>query len=418
LGLDSQKSEWFQVVYNQVFEDVFPEETSLGQLPDRFKVGDRTLQFKGRALRDEAGKVRAVLCSVTDITALERAEIENLEHRTLIKILKSPQAFSDFISDVRNSVASMEKMYTTRDQTGIRRIMHTLKGNFGCFDIVAISRLIHNIEEKETISLDDIVAVRQATQSFLQKYFDVLRMDYDGNQPITHSVPDATIVELEAMLSQEARISHQDLLDRIRTLRLKSVKELMGPIDDLVAQASDRLGKSVSFEVIGDDLRIDADVIKPVIEVLPHLLKNAIDHGIEPEYERGSKSAQGALSVRFEPSPTGLRLSIIDDGRGLDAVAIERKARQKGLLKSNETPTPEQIIQFIFLDDFSTAETISEISGRGVGMAAVRAAVQKCKGTIAVKSQTGEGCTFLIEIPVLAKSQMVRPSAVSFKKAA
>lgn len=408
LGFNEEKTQWYKTLFSQVIEDIFPEEASLGQLPDRVRLGGRALSLKARVLRNADTKVTGLLYSVTDITELERVEIENLEHKTLIKILKSPQAFQDFVKDVRQNIESMEREFAKDNQTGIRRILHTLKGNFGVFDLVAIARLIHEVEEQPTVLKSDIASIRTETKAFLEKYFEILHIAYDGKNDVVHTISEADIAELERLITKGGDVKDA-LTEHVKTMRLKPVKDVMGPIDDLVAQAASRLGKAVHFEIQGKDLRVEPEALKPILEVLPHLIKNAIDHGIEPDYARGDKPETGNVSLEFKRSGSHLEIRISDDGAGLNIERITEKAVQKGLIKKGDKQLSEAAIaDFIFLDDFSTAETISEISGRGVGMASVKSAVSDCNGSIEVNSVSGKGCTFLISIPFHKNAPMTQ----------
>lgn len=161
------------------------------------------------------------------------------------------------------------------------------------------------------------------------------------------------------------------------------------------------LGKDVKFEVFGKDIEISNNQISLISKVLPHLVRNAVDHGIESPTERISnlKSAQGVVTIAFSNDNQQFCLAIKDDGRGIDTQKVLQNAVTKNLISKDEAMKPEQIWQLVFKSGLSTANEISEISGRGIGLDAVEEAVNDANGTIKIHSEIGHGTIFELKLP-------------------
>ncbi len=200
------------------------------------------------------------------------------------------------------------------------------------------------------------------------------------------------------------------VIDRIKSevdhIRLVPLKQIFIPLHRLVTSTAQKVNKKIEMVVEGDDLELDKMIVENLNEPLVHMLRNAVDHGVEPPEERTGigKPATGVIRLHAYRKGDHAYISIRDDGRGLNPERIRNKAREKGLLEEGKTYTNEELYQFIMASGFSTAETVTDISGRGVGMDAVLNAVkEQLNGEVRVDSELGKGTTFLISIP-LARS--------------
>jgi chemotaxis protein histidine kinase CheA len=182
---------------------------------------------------------------------------------------------------------------------------------------------------------------------------------------------------------------------------LKRADAVIGPVRALVGNLCQRMDKQVEFEIKGGDVLVDERCISPVLRTLAHLLRNALDHGIEVADERGDKPPLGKLELCIEEDPVTWRVKVVDDGRGIDTERLGAKVIERALLTSDELArmSEEEKLRLIFLDGVSTAQAATEISGRGVGMAAVLDAVQHVRGDIHVSSRVGAGTTITISVP-------------------
>ncbi|MGA2642755.1 MAG: chemotaxis protein CheA, partial [Spirochaetia bacterium] len=195
-----------------------------------------------------------------------------------------------------------------------------------------------------------------------------------------------------------------DLQDGIMKARMLPIANVFNRFRRVVRDLAKASGKSIIFDVFGEETEIDKKVIDRIGEPLVHLVRNAVDHGLETTVDRTAAGKPAAGTIRLGAYQDGdhICIEVSDDGRGLDRDAIIRKALEKGLIGSEEAPraTTEQVLGFIFLPGFSTALTVSDISGRGVGMDAVKRAVDEMNGNLRVRSTAGAGTTVTISLPL------------------
>ncbi len=211
------------------------------------------------------------------------------------------------------------------------------------------------------------------------------------------------VADLEEKTEALAAITSQ-LQDGIMKARMLPVASVFGRFQRVVRDLARAGGKTVSLEVFGEETEIDKKVIDRIGEPLVHLVRNAVDHGLEATAARTARGKNPTGTIRLGAYQEGdhICIEVSDDGKGLDRDAILRKAMEKGLLGAEEaaTASEERVLGFIFLPGFSTANVVSDISGRGVGMDAVRRAVDEMNGSVRVRSEPGRGTTVTISLPL------------------
>ncbi|RMF92496.1 MAG: hybrid sensor histidine kinase/response regulator, partial [Nitrospinota bacterium] len=203
-----------------------------------------------------------------------------------------------------------------------------------------------------------------------------------------------------------------ELEDGVRAVRLLPLSTLFQRFPRLVRDLARTQGKEVHLEITGGETSADKRILEEMKDPLTHLIRNAIDHGIEPpaERERAGKPRRGTISLRAYQTATNIIIEVADDGRGLDPEAIRRTALQRRICGEDELAlmTPEQVQSLIFTSGFSTSPLITDLSGRGVGLDVVRTNVEHLKGDLRVESSPGQGCTFSIRLPItLATSRVL-----------
>ena len=195
-----------------------------------------------------------------------------------------------------------------------------------------------------------------------------------------------------------------DVRDAITRMRMQRIETLFGALPRLVRDLSADLGKQVMVDLEGGDVELDREMIETIRDPLTHIIRNAIDHGIEPPSVRQAcgKREIGLLSVAAHQSGNTIAIVVSDDGRGLDEERIAAKAVATGLISPAERAHMgrDRLLQLIFEPGFSTAETVSNVSGRGVGLDVVRQNLERVGGTIKVSSQSGVGTLFTLQIPL------------------
>lgn len=197
----------------------------------------------------------------------------------------------------------------------------------------------------------------------------------------------------------------RDLQEAAMSLRMVTVKATFQKMARLVRDVAGKAGKKVALSITGEDTELDRNVVEQISDPLVHMIRNAIDHGIEaPEDRRGKgKNPEGHLSLSAYHQGGSIVIEIRDDGRGLDKLKIAKKAIEKGLLPADTNPqqmSDSEAFNLIFLPGFSTADKVTDLSGRGVGMDVVRRNIEALRGKIEIDSVTGSGTTFRLRLPL------------------
>ncbi|MES2760872.1 MAG: chemotaxis protein CheA [Bacteroidota bacterium] len=207
--------------------------------------------------------------------------------------------------------------------------------------------------------------------------------------------------ELETISENIEKLSRR-LRDISFGMTLVPINNLFGRFQRMVRDVSALLGKEIEFVTDGGETELDKTIIETLTDPIMHILRNSLDHGIEKPKDRikKGKRASGKLILRSYYSGAFVYIQIIDDGKGIDVNAIRNKAIVKGLMKEDEVLSDKQLFDFIFHPGFSTAEKITDVSGRGVGMDVVNRNIQDIKGTIQVDSKVNEGTSLTIKIPL------------------
>jgi len=208
-------------------------------------------------------------------------------------------------------------------------------------------------------------------------------------------------------LELQRKVSHTDKIvrqvqDLSMSMRMVQLKGTIGKIARLVRDLARRRETTINFVPIGEDTEIDRNMVDLINDPLVHLVRNAVDHGIEPphERERNGKPREGTLLLKAYHSGGNIVVEVSDDGRGLDRNKIIEKAISKGLIQLGQNMSDSEIINLIFQPGFSTADKVTDISGRGVGLDVVRKAVETLRGRVDVSTELSKGCTFSVRLPL------------------
>ncbi|MDF1884060.1 chemotaxis protein CheA [Sulfurimonas sp. SAG-AH-194-C21] len=205
---------------------------------------------------------------------------------------------------------------------------------------------------------------------------------------------------------QEAANNMKELLEYVRDgimdIRMIQVGDSFNKFKRIVNDTSQKIGKDVEFVISGEDTELDKTVVERISDPLVHMLRNSIDHGIELPAERlaNGKSAKGRVDLRAFADSGSIVIEIEDDGKGLDKTKILAKAIENGQVHPNANLSDEEIFKLIFEAGLSTAEKVSDISGRGVGMDVVRRNIEDLRGTIDIESTLGKGSKIIIRLPL------------------
>ncbi len=195
-----------------------------------------------------------------------------------------------------------------------------------------------------------------------------------------------------------------DMEQEVITTRLLPLSTIFGTLPRAVREIANATDKQVELEIYGETTELDRKLLEALSDPLLHIVRNAIDHGIEPPAERSAagKSPQGRIQVRAEAAGGEVRISICDDGRGIDPLRMREAAAHKGVLSSEQAGmlSDQEAIELIFMPGFTTAPILTDLSGRGVGMDVVRTNIGELSGQVVLESQPGQGTTVLMLLPL------------------
>ncbi len=214
------------------------------------------------------------------------------------------------------------------------------------------------------------------------------------------SCPEAKLGEPLNLLTSLLR----ELRDTVFQARMLPFSYVAERFPRLVRDLARKQDKEISFHVDGNDIELDRGILEDITEPLVHILRNAVDHGMETPQERvaAGKTSNGNISINLTRDKDHANIVITDDGRGMDPAILIAKALEKGLISraQAEVMQPWEALMLVCAPGFSTAATVSDISGRGVGMDAVKSAVHNLGGTLFIESQPGHGSTFILKLPI------------------
>jgi two-component system chemotaxis sensor kinase CheA len=235
-------------------------------------------------------------------------------------------------------------------------------------------------------SLMDVVGELVIVQSQLSESARVLGIE---NSPLQRNI------------SQFGRLT-KEMQHTAMSLRMIPIKPTFQKMERLARDLSRDFGKKVNFHVNGEDTELDRTVVEDIGDPLVHMVRNSLDHGLETTAERiaAGKSEHGNVTLKAYHEGGNIVIELSDDGRGINPDKIISKARKQGLVQPNAQLSKEEILNLIFLPGFSTAEKVTAVSGRGVGMDVVRRNIDKLRGKIEIISEVGQGSTFRIRLPL------------------
>ncbi|MEK8033889.1 chemotaxis protein CheA [Ideonella sp. DXS29W] len=286
-----------------------------------------------------------------------------------------------------------------------------------------------------TIQADDMSVVDRSTQRVLKVAQDKIDrlMDLIGEMVVAKNALPYLAQRAEAHFGQRElarEIKNQyavinriaeDMQHAIMQVRMMPIGTVFQRFSRLVRDTSKRLGKEVQLIVEGEDTEADKNVIESLADPLIHILRNSLDHGIEPPAERSAagKPAVGTLRVSASHEGDRVIIDIADDGAGVDTTRVRQKAVERGLIPADRVDalTDTEAVQLIFLPGFSTTDSISDLSGRGVGMDVVRTAVERVNGQVSLSSVRGQGTRIRLSLPLsmaVTHVMMVRAAGCRF----
>jgi len=403
-------------------------------LPETITINNKIIKLNYKVIdtSSEGRKIMVILHDISEKVELQN-EIENERNilKMVIKVLNSRQDYLDLIRDFRDfTMNSMGQICNSQlraeDKIAeILRMIHTYKGSFANFDTINAVTALHSFENvlneqrKNLIQYDNDQLIDFFSaydyNSWVRKDLDIIRellgSDFFSNEQKLTIDPDR-IYELENKIAEsELGEEGREFLIDLKRLRYTSFRELLSYYKNYTSQLAQRMGKFITPIVIeGEDIAVDRELYKPLIRSLTHLFRNSIYHGIETPEERActGKSEYGQIRVEVTQLGEMIQLIIHDDGRGINLDAVLHSAYEKGFLDPEQSKkmAEKEILNLILMDGLSTSETVSDISGRGVGLSALKHEVEKFQGSIEIQTKKGLGTTFKLLIPIREAHEM------------
>jgi two-component system chemotaxis sensor kinase CheA len=405
-GDDGNLAAWIQLGFESLDSELMPIDVVLGQLP-------RWLERQGRRLRVEYQTVgvpmTAILVVVSDVTdelARQRAEAGERELLAVIENAYRDRAgFQAFIRETNELLGEPPDRHSLDE---LRRRIHTLKGNAGLFGVTSVAELCHDIEtgiDAESAPPDaaawtPLVDLWQAFHERVDALLHVSQrrsvlVDWDEYQSVLGAIGDAEpswASQIRRWSEDPTRPHLEHFADRARHL-------------------ARRLGKAeLDVELRDNDLRVDGERFAPLWSALVHSVRNAIDHGIEPTAVRlaQGKPPRARLVLTTELRGGDVVIEIRDDGGGIDWDTVARRAAAMGLPNG----TRRDLVDALFASGLSTASQITETSGRGLGMSALRATCGELGGRVELISEPGAGTTVRCCVPVVRSPSRTRGASL------
>jgi two-component system chemotaxis sensor kinase CheA len=393
---------WLEHGWSQVIDGFFPTDVALDQLPRRIHVNERHYQLSYKAML--AGDVlKGVLLVVSDVTAeMERLRLD-AEQRELIStfehLMRDRGGTVEFFHECENLVGQVLHA-ADRDRQSVLRALHTLKGNAGTYGVTSVAEAAHQLETQliggaGLPTEEELSELAQTWRVFAERMSRLLGTE---SEPVV----EVALSELEALMQAAASgAPGQELSAMLARLKLERAPVRLRRIGDQARSLAQRLGKTslrVDVQAQGD-VRFDRARWASFWAAFIHPLRNAIDHGIESVEERraAGKAAAGKVSIVVRGDAHYVTIELSDDGRGIDFEKVREKAKARGLPHSSEA----QLLDALFADGITTTDHATELSGRGVGMGALRAAAKALGGSVTLQSKPGQGTTLRVRVPVL-----------------
>ena len=364
--------------------------------------------------QDEAEHLIIELWDATnEITKKRLVEVQNQKNETLVKILKEKDGFIDFLKDVSSS---LEQLTHLNDEKIGKRILHTLKGNSGAFGLGNIANYIHEIEDQidEQIDLDgaqiffanSAFEISDKFDNFLMDNFSILGINRQNQELSTFKISEKEIWEIERHVEKVKNLDiRKNLSNTIMGLKTKPANIFVSTFKDTVERLAEKLEKKIHFELEGGETKVYPNSVGFVLREVIHVIRNSCDHGIEfpDEREEQGKPSAGHIILHIQEHEKDKEIEILikDDGNGINTQKLLDKAIKQGIVDSEyaSSLSEEKKLELLFYDGVSTSEQVSQVSGRGVGMAALKQQVEQLDGRIEVSTQPGEGSTFRIILP-------------------
>lgn len=428
---NEQEQSFMQEALQQVLceKDAAMQQVYLSLLPEEVIINKKNIKLEYKLLGSDKHVDQGLMVILTDMTEkrlIERQmERERLVLKMVVRVIQSKRDFLNSIEEYRNfcnaGISAIIGSNLNVDEIifEIFRKTHTFKGNFAQLGMVNLTESLSAMEEELSAlgrNSKSLMTVKELTeflerfdmQSWLEKDIEILREIIGEEILLAESgivISHSQLAQFEMLISG---LSQQSERERLMTeiYKLKSVyfRDLVSKYPDLTQLLAEREGKRVKpFSIDGGDFPVDPNQYNALTNSFIHLFVNSVHHGIEPMEERvaSGKGEVGVIFFRIGLSDGAIKVTITDDGSGINFDKVREKAVGKGLYTKEEASalSEDQLINLIFESQFSTTDGVTLLSGCGVGMAVVKREVETLGGTISVHTKAGQGTSYIITVP-------------------
>lgn len=384
--------------WEQLTEGVMPTEVSVAQMPSRLTLNEAHYRFEYRPIgsKEPYEHYLVVMTDVTEEVKRQLAELERAESMLLFeRAMLDRSGVASFFEEAGRIVAALTPR-CPEDIGLVKRLVHTLKGNAALFGLTSVADHCHAIEDSmvETRSFPSALLLVELRERWtrLAAYLEVLL----GSRADMIEIDERQYASLEsAALAGE---TGEPMLRRVRSLKLEATAQRLKYFEEQANHIADRLGKTPLVVKLEDnDVRLDRRHWAGFWGAFVHAIRNALDHGIESPEARAAagKHSPACVALRTYERHSDLVVEVADNGRGVDWSAVAARAARAGL----PTQTQLDLERALFSDGISTAQSVSDLSGRGIGMGALLAATRELGGDLRVESKTNEGTVVRFTFP-------------------
>lgn len=376
-----------------------------------FRGYDHTLFFK---LLAEDGEIQESYWGCEDIPTLDKLVTDESMFKTVSLIYSSKKTKNEieeifeFLFDNEYKVSEIGDKpkidEPAQEQNNKQSVAAEVEQHIEVRKDEAAKEVVKPKKEKEADTQPQAKSYIKIDTAKLDELFDtvgelVIAQNFIAQNEKIRGLLDPNINKTIEILSKITKL----IQDRVMSLRMVAIKDTFEKMKRVARDTAKKTGKEISLIIQGEETEIDKTMIDSLSDPIVHMIRNAIDHGLEDNAEdriKAGKPVEGTITLKAFHKSGNIIIAITDDGRGIDKDVVLKKGIEKGLVSDGEQLTDQQIYGLIMQPGFSTAKVISDISGRGVGLDVVKTSIEKLRGKIEIDSEKGKGSTFSIILPL------------------
>ncbi len=432
LDLQSPGKETFDKWMEAVFAEMLDFQDLAPLAPSRLSRGEeKHIALDFHPMRDEDRNLQGVVLVATDKTAemlaKKEAERERSFAKRIVQVVQHRQQFRMFASEASRICEDL-LAHVTPDQKpdleATARHLHTIKGGAASFTLLEIAETAHHCEDLLTDHVraqgqgiiltqwpealcgelvQGVLKMRKSLTDFMESH-SFLAGNLNESAERTVEIPAALLAKWNRSIQDPtgARGVSREILEN---WVMEPAEKAFSHVDGSLKELSEQLGKQLlPLQIVGGDIRVLPEAFAELFPTFIHAFRNAVDHGLEKPEDRQTvgKPLAGQITLTFGVldinGRRNLKIAIRDDGKGIDPEKIRKRLLEKGI-PFDADESDEEIIQAVFRDDFSTAQEVTDISGRGVGLSAVKSQAEKMGGSCMIRSVLGEGSVLTVIVP-------------------